>query len=132
MGKGKIITSKDNDHGIILNDNNKEIAYWQPFAKELGLKVGSRVRFDAVVDPKTKEKTAVNVELYKKGIITGKDNDTGMIIDENFGEIPVYEPMMEQQGIASGAFVKYDLVLSEKGVVAVNVKLTPDPDPDTK
>jgi predicted small secreted protein len=130
MAKGKIKVSTDNEHGIVVNENNREIKYVQPFSKELGLIAGRTVRFDVYTDPATQEKTAYNVELYRKGIITGKDNDTGMIADANFGEIMAYVPMMKEQGIATGDTVKYDLLGVDKGVfVAVYVKLA---EPDTK
>jgi hypothetical protein len=127
MSKGKIKTSTDNEHGIVVNENNREINYIEPFSKEQGLAPGRVVRFDVYTDPVTKEKTALNVELYRKGIITGKDNDTGMLVDENFGEITVYVPMMKQQNIATGDLVKYDLLNLNGTMVGVNVKLT-EPD----
>ena len=127
MAKGKIKTSTDNEHGIVVNENNREINYIEPFSKEQGLAPGRVVRFDVYTDPVTKEKTALNVELYRKGIITGKDNDTGMIVDENFGEITVYVPMMKEQNISTGDLVKYDLLNLNGTMVGVNVKLT-EPD----
>jgi|GEM_PF-2264563 len=130
MAKGKIKVSTDNEHGIVINENGKEIKFIQPFSKQLGLAPGTVVRFDVYTDPNTQEKTAFNVEMYRKGIITGKDNDTGMIMDANYGEIVAYEPMMKEQGITSGSTVKYDLIQDEKGGwMAVYVKLA---EPDTK
>ncbi len=131
MAKGKIITSTDNEHGFVQNDgSDKQIAYIQPCSGELGLKAGMIVRYDVLKDATTGVKTAVNVELYKKGIITGKDNDHGLIQDPNFGEIRASVPMMKEQGIASGALVKYEIANTADGMVAVYVKLAPDPDPD--
>ena len=130
MAKGKIITSTDNEHGIVQSDSGKQIPYTQPFSKELMLQPNSVVRFDVVKDDKG-NKTAVNVELYKKGgITTGKDNDTGMIMDANFGRIPVATPMTAALGITDGALVKYDLLKTDSGMVAVYVRLAPVPDPD--
>ena len=131
MAKGKIITSTDNEHVFVQNvGSDKQIAYYQPYSKELGLKAGMFVRYDVLKDPNTGEKTAVNVELYKKGIITGKDDDHGLIQDLNFGEIRASELMMKEQGILTGSFVKYDLLNTNDGMVAVCVKLAPDPDAD--
>ncbi|MCW3070649.1 MAG: hypothetical protein JWO44_539 [Bacteroidetes bacterium] len=130
MAKGKIKVSTDNEHGIVVNENGKEIKYIQPFSKQLGLAPGTVVRFDVYTNPTTQEKTAFNVEIYRKGIITGKDNDTGMITDANFGEIMAYVPMMKEQGISSGDTVKYDHFKDEKGTIyAVYVKLA---EPDAK
>ncbi|MCW3085146.1 MAG: hypothetical protein JWP12_2512 [Bacteroidetes bacterium] len=131
MAKGKIITSTDNEHGFVQNDgSDKKIPYIQPLSKELGLKVGMFVRYDVLKDPVTGDKTAVNVELYKKGIITGKDNDHGMIEDPNFGQIHAMVPMMSQQGIKDNTLVKYELLNTSDGMIAVYVKTAPDPDPD--
>ncbi|MCW3102904.1 MAG: hypothetical protein JWO09_1344 [Bacteroidetes bacterium] len=130
MAKGKIKVSTDNEHGIVINENGREIKYIQPCSKQLGLAAGTVVRFDVYTDPTTQEKTALNVELYRKGIITGKDNDTGMIADANYGDIMAYAPMMKEQGITSGSTVKYDLIKDANGGwIAVYVKLT---EPDTK
>jgi len=128
MPKGKIITSTDNEHGFVENENGKEIPFVQPLCKELGLRVGSVVRFDVYTDPVTKDKTAYNVELYKKGIITGKDNDTGMIADANFGSIPTIVPLMKSRGIQYGDLVKYEHLQTSNGLVAVYVDTTTDPD----
>lgn len=119
MAKGKIKTSTDNEHGIITLESGKDLNYVQPYSKELGLRVGMTVRLDVITDPKTLEKTGVNVQLYKKGIITGKDNDTGMIADVNFGDIPAYAPYMKEQGIISGTEVRYEILQSDTGPVAV-------------
>lgn len=130
MAKGKIITSTDNEHGIVQNDNGKQFPYIQPYSKELGLAENMIVRFDLIKDDKG-NKTAVNVELYKKGgITTGKDNDTGMIVDANFGNVPTVIPMMAGLGITDGTLVKYELLKTSQGLVAVYVKPAPVPDPD--
>jgi hypothetical protein len=131
MAKGKIITSTDNEHGFVQNDgSDKKIPFIQPLCKELGLKEGMIVRYDVLKDPVTGDKTAVNVELYKKGIITGKDNDHGLVQDPNFGSIRALVPMMSQQGILNNSLVKYDIMNTADGMVAIYVKTAPDPDPD--
>lgn len=123
MAKGVIKVVKDNEHGLVTNDNGKDIPFTQPFIKELGLKEGMTVRFDVYTDPTTKEKTAFNVETYRKGIIVVKETDKGFVQDPNFGQIPLFEPMMKEQGIVDGSTVKYDLITTSLGLTGVYVKL---------
>lgn len=126
MAKGKIIIIKENEKGIVQNDNGHEITFVQPYLTDLGMKVGTVVRFDVYTDPTTGEKTAYNVELYKKGIIIIKENEKYPTVqDENFGVIPVYEPLLKEQGIVDGSKISYELLNPSTGTgpVAVYAKL---------
>ena len=65
------------------------------------------VRFDVYTDPTTKEKTAFNVETYRKGIIVVKETDKGFVQDPNFGQIPLFEPMMNKVGAIINMCIKF-------------------------
>lgn len=129
MGKGiiKVPSGSSSGAGILVNENGKEITYYQPFGKEIGLKEGTVVRFDVYTDPTTKEKTAFNVETYRKGIIVVKETDKGTINDPNYGTLELFEPMMKQQGIVDGSTVKYDVIQVNGINVGIYVKLA-EPD----
>lgn len=125
MGKG-IIIIKDNDRGIIENENGKQIPFVQEFMTELFLDKGSKVTFETYENPNNpKDKTGYNVALQQRGkIIIIKDNEHGIVQDPNFGEISFYEPFLKEQGMLEGTEVKYTIIKSEKqGYVAVHLNI---------
>lgn len=125
MGKG-IIVLKDGHKGTLKNDNGNDINYFQASSDELGIEVNRKVTFDVYVDPVTKEKTAFNVALDRKGkIIVLKDTHKGTIQDDNFGEIEAEIPFAKERGFAPGQEVRYRLVTNGRVYSAVYVDLIP-------
>jgi len=125
MGKG-IIVVKEGHKGTLKNDNGNDIPYFQASSDELGIEVNRKVTFDVYVDPVTKEKTAFNVALDRKGkIIVVKDTHKGTIQDDNFGEIEAEIPFAKERGFVAGQEVRYRLVSKDKVYSAVYVDAVP-------
>jgi hypothetical protein len=125
MGKG-IIVIKEGHKGTLKNDKGNDINYFQASSDELGIEVNRKVTFDVYVDPVTKEKTAFNVALSRKGkIITVKDGHKGTIQDDNFGEIEAEIPFGKERGFAAGQEVRYRLVNNLRVYSAVYVTAIP-------
>ncbi len=125
MGKG-IIVVKEGHKGTLKNENGNDINYFQVSSDELGIEVNRKVTFDVYIDPVTKEKTAFNVELDRKGkIIVVKDTHKGTIQDDNFGEIEAEIPFAKERGFVAGQEVRYRLVSKDKIYSAVYVDAVP-------
>lgn len=124
MGKGIIIIKESDRGGKLQNENGKELPYVQDYSTALGLEPKRLVRFDVYFNDVTKEKTAYNVELYKRGkIIIIKDTDRAVIEDPNYGQIEGVIPFAKERGIEIGTEVKYQLIPNEKTVVAVYIDI---------
>jgi hypothetical protein len=123
--KGKIKIIKDTEGGIVIDSkNNNEYTFKQPYHKELCLGVGDRVKFDILAVPGTTTSVAVGVERITAGTVLTFDATTGTgTIEERVSKktINFYEPYCVEMGIEPLDIVRYTLLNTPKGEIAVNL-----------
>ncbi|MFM2018060.1 MAG: hypothetical protein RL007_1716 [Bacteroidota bacterium] len=123
--KGKIKIIKDTDGGIVIDPRtNLEYTFTQKYHKELCLGVGDRVKFDILAIPGTTTTVAVNVERITAGTILTYDSANGTgTIEERVSKktINFYEPYAKDMGIDLGDIVRYTLLNTAAGELAVNL-----------
>lgn len=121
--KGKIIVINDGTGGIIEDPKSKtQFPFTQPNHKELCLNVGDKVKYDIVTPPGAKA-AAVNVERITAGTVVGVDGLGGGFIEERQTQkkVPFYQPFASETGIEVGDIVRYSLICTAKGELAVNL-----------
>ncbi|MCK6639859.1 MAG: hypothetical protein L6Q81_07210 [Bacteroidia bacterium] len=123
--KGKVKVIKDTDGGIVVESRtNLEYTFSQKNHKELCLGVGDRVKFDIVAIPGTTTSVAVNVERITAGTVLSFDSAKGTgTIEERVSKktINFYEPYAKDMGIDVGDVVRYTLLNTAAGELAVNL-----------
>ena len=121
--KGKIIIINDGSGGIIEDPKSKlQYSFTQPNHKELCLNVGDKVKYDIVTLAGAKP-AAVNVERITAGTVTSVDGQGGGTIEERqtLKKVPFYQPFTAETGIEVGDVVRYSLICSKNGELAVNL-----------
>lgn len=123
--KGKVKIIKDTDGGIVIDSKtNTEYTFKQVYHKELCLNVDDRVKFDILAVPGTTTSVAVNVERITAGTVLTFDPSTGTgTIQERVSKktINFYEPYCTEMGIEPADVVRYTLLNTSKGEIAVNL-----------
>lgn len=125
--KGKIKVINAGSGGIITNaKGDVEYEFVQPNHKELCLNEGDNVKFTLL--PKSKrtgitEPTVVNVERIMSGTIASVNTKgVGTLIEkQSEKKIPFFHPYAKEAGIAVGDVVRYKLIATERGELAVNL-----------
>lgn len=96
----------------------------QPFGAEIGLAVGSKVKYDTVtVNGQT---VAVSLVLVHRGEVdtVNANNDGGSLIDKSNGQtIPFAQPYCSELGIQKGTKVNFQIVVNPNtgGITAVSL-----------
>ena len=114
---------------ITEEHTGREVTAVQPYYKELCLNVGDTVRFEEIEakDSTGKRTTfATGVSRVTVGTVNfiNADGNTGIIFEkDNNKKIPFFQTNLAKLKIKTGDFVRYDLVLSLRGVeTAVNLR----------
>lgn len=122
--KGKIIVIKDGSGGIV-NDpkTGTDYSFAQAYHKELCLGAKDRVKFDILIPKGVATAVAVNVERITAGTVLSTDGLGNGVIEERQSKKAVnfYEPYAVDLGIDVGDIVRYTLINSAKGELAVNL-----------
>ena len=122
--KGKVIVINDGNGGII-NDpkSGVDYAFTQPHHKALSLNVGDSVVYDAIDFKNGTPAVAANVERICQGTVISHDGKGNGVIEERGSKkaINFYQPHAVEQRIDVGDDVRYTLINSTKGELAVNL-----------
>ncbi len=108
-----------------MNDpkTGTDYAFTQAFHKELCLGVNDRVKFDILIPKGVATAVAVNVERITAGTVLSTDGLGNGVIEERQSKKAVnfYEPYSVDLGIDVGDIVRYTLINTAKGELAVNL-----------
>jgi cold shock CspA family protein len=121
--KGKIIIINDGSGGIIEDPRTKtQFAFTQVNHAALCLNVGDRVKYECVTTKEGKV-LATNVERITAGTVTSVDGLGGGTIEERqtMKKVPFYQPFTAEAGIEVGDVVRYSLINTKDGELAVNL-----------
>ena len=122
--KGKIIVIDDGSGGIIEDPKTKvQYKFSQPNHKELCLNIGDKVKFDVVMPKGAAEEVAVNVERITAGTVVDLDGLGNGTIEERqtLKKVKFFQPYTTEEGIEVGDIVRYSLICTAKGELAVNL-----------
>lgn len=122
--KGKIIVINDGTGGIIEEPRTKiQYSFTQPNHVELCLNVGDKVKFEPVTVKAGTPPAAVNVERITAGVVTTVDGNGGGTIEERQTQksVSFFQPFTTETGIAVGDVVRYSLINTKNGELAVNL-----------
>ena len=121
--KGKIKVIKDGTGGIVTDRNGNDLEFIQHNHKELCLNVGDEVKFDTITVKLGTAPIAANVERITAGTIVNVDGLGMGIIEERrtMKRINFHQPFAAEAGIRAGEVVKYNLICTDKGELAVNL-----------
>jgi len=121
--KGKIRVINDGSGGIVVDKKGDEYQFNQPNHRELCLNSDDAVKFDLITLKEGSAPVAVNVERLTAGTITALDASGFGRIEENKTLKPVnfFQPFPAESGIKVGDVVRYSLICTAKGELAVNL-----------
>ncbi len=122
--KGKIVIINDGTGGIIEEPKTKvQYSFTQPNHVELCLNVGDKVKFEPVAVMEGTPPAAVNVERITAGVVTAVDDQGSGTISERQTDkvVKFFQPFTTETGIAVGDVVRYSLINTKTGELAVNL-----------
>lgn len=121
--KGKIIVINNGEGGIVENKKGEQYKFTQPNHVALCLNAGDIVKFDLAVIKDGMEPVALNVERLTAGTIVAVDAMGLGTLEENktLKRVNFYQPFPIETGVKIGDLVRYSLVSTDKGELAVNL-----------
>jgi hypothetical protein len=121
--KGKIKVIKDGSGGIVTDKKGVDYEFTQPNYQALCLGEGDEVKFDLINLRTGTPAAAVNVERLTAGTILEVDATGNGRLSENKTQkvINFFQPFPTECGCKVGEIVKYNLINTPKGELAVNL-----------
>lgn len=122
--KGKIKVINNGSGGIITSGyGSSEYSFDQPNHQQLCLNEGDKVKFDVVTLEPGTAPVAVNVQRITAGTIVNLDGQGGGLIEERQSskKVPLYQPFSTESGLKVGDIVRYNLIPTDSGELAVNL-----------
>ena len=122
--KGKIVVIKDGEGGIIKHPKTGvEYGFAQANHKQLCLNVGDKVKFDLLSIKGGTTECAVNVERITAGVVLSVDGaGSGFLAERQTDKkVAFYQPFSTEQAISVGDVVRYTLIPTDRGELAVNL-----------
>lgn len=105
--------------------SNQTYNFIQPFGAEIGLAVGSKVKYDAVTA--SGQTVAVSLVLVHRGEVdtVGPNGDAGTLIDKSNGQnIPFVQPYCAELGLQKGTKVNFQIIVNPNTGAITAVSLT--------
>lgn len=114
--KGKVKDIGDGGDGLVeVSGTGEVLPFVQPFVRQMGITVGSVVRFETVMPGGQSRAVAVVLRLqgaqYPKGIVVSRASDRGVVADARTGrQYSFTQPFSTELGLAAGDGVTFFVV----------------------
>lgn len=123
--KGKVKGIDNGSGGIVTSKQGVDYSFTQPYHKELCLNVDDEVKFDLIVLKAGSPEVAMNVSRLTAGTVKMYDTATGfgeLLENKSLKKIKFYQPYPTANGIKIDDDVRYDLINTATGELAVNLR----------
>lgn len=123
--KGKVKSVQDGTGGIVTSKQGVDYSFTQPYHKELCLNVDDEVKFDLLLLKAGSPEVAINVSRLTAGTVKMYDIATGfgeLLENKSLKKIKFYHPHPTANGLKIDDDVRYDLIYTSIGELAVNLR----------